>query len=106
MANAKKTAFLIINGKQVDPSISVRISGDNVKRESSACLLGIKFQDNLQWQSQINGKGGLISALNSRLYIIRRLQSHLSKKSVFKVVDGIFTSKLRYGLQLFGKVRT
>ena len=68
--------------------------------------MGIKFQDNLQWKCQINGKGGLLSALNSRLYIIRRLQSHLSKKAVLKIVDGLFTSKLRYGLQLYGKVRS
>ena len=44
-------------------------------------------------------------ALNSRLYIIRRLRNHLSMKSVLKVVDGIFNSKIRYGLQLYGKVR-
>ena len=60
----------------------------------------------MQWKSQINGKGGLLSALNSRLYIIRRLQSHLSKKSILKLVDGLFTSKVRYGLQLYGRVRT
>ena len=46
-----------------------------------------------------------ISSLNSRLYIICRLQSHLSKKSILKLVGGLFTSKLRYGLQLNGKVR-
>ena len=45
-------------------------------------------------------------ALNSRLYIIRRLKSHLSMKSIMKIVDGLFTSKIRYGLQLYGKVRT
>ena len=106
VANAKKTAFLVLNGGPVPKDISVRIGGVNVPRESSACLLGIRFQDNLQWGSQIYGKGGLISALNSRLYIIRRLQSHLNKKAVLRVVDGLFTSKLRYGLQLYGKVRT
>ena len=52
------------------------------------------------------GKGGLISSLNSRLYIIRRLKSHLPLKSVLKLVDGLFTSKIRYCLQLLGKVRT
>ena len=106
VANPRKTAFLIVNGKQVDPKLTVEIGGEKVERESSACLLGLKFQDNLQWQVQISGKGGLLSALNSRLYIIRRLKSHLSKKSILKVVDGIFTSKLRYGLQLFGRART
>ena len=106
VANPKKTAFLIVNGKKVDPNISVKIGDESVQRVSSACLLGIKFQDNLQWQTQIYGKGGLISSLNSQLYIIRRLQSHLSKKAVLKVVDGLFTSKIRYGLQLYGRVRT
>ena len=106
VANAKKTAFLVLNGRQVPEDLSVQIGGVNVPREKSACLLGVKFQDNLQWRSQIYGKGGLLSQLNSRLYIIRRLQSHLCKKAVLKVVDGLFTSKLRYGLQLYGKVRT
>ena len=72
--NANKTAFLVLNGKSVDAGLSVEIGGVKVPREGSACLLGIKFQDNLQWKCQIFGKGGLISALNSRLYIIRRLQ--------------------------------
>ena len=106
VANAKKTAFLVVNGRQVPHDLSVQIGGVTVPRERSACLLGIKFQDNLQWRTQINGKGGLLSALNSRLYIIRRLQSHLNKKAILKVVDGLFTSKLRYGIQLYGKART
>ena len=33
------------------------------------------------------------------------LKTHLSKKSMLKMVDGIFTSKIRYGLQLLGRVR-
>ena len=40
-----------------------------------------------------------------RLFAIRRLKNHISKKALFKVVDGIFTSKIRYGIQLFGKMR-
>ena len=42
-----------------------------------------------------------LSALNRRLYIIRRLKSHLSMRSITRVVDGLFTSKICYG-----KVRT
>ena len=45
------------------------------------------------------------SPLNSILYIIRRLKSHLNSNSILKMVDGIFTSKIRYGLQLYGQVR-
>ena len=60
------------------------------------------FQENQQWKAQIHGKGGLLSALNSRHYIIRRLSSHLSKESIRKLVDGLYVSKIRYGLQLYG----
>ena len=76
-----------------------------VKRESSAMLLGIQFQDDLKWKTQIFGKGGVLSSLNSRLYILRRMRNHLSKQAILKMVDGIFVSKIRYGLQLLGKVR-
>ena len=34
------------------------------------------------------------------------MRSHLSKKSTLKLVDGLFTSKVRYGLQLYGLVRS
>ena len=40
-----------------------------------------------------------------RLFAIKRLKNHISQKALKKVADGLFTSKLRYGLQLFGKVR-
>ena len=105
VANSNKTSFLLLNSKCTDYGFGVRIGTDFVKRESSATLLGIKFQDDLAWKSQIFGKGGVISSLNSRLYIVRRLMSHLSLESVKKVVDGLFISKIRYGLQLLGKVR-
>ena len=47
----------------------------------------------------------MLSALNKRLFAIRRLKNHLNPKSLMKVIDGLFPSKLRYGIQLFGKVR-
>ena len=87
------------------PQLFLKIGGKTVIREKTATLLGIKFDDDQHWESQIFGKGGVLSALNSRLYIIRRLKSHLSLRSIAKVVDGLFTSKIRYGLQLYGKVR-
>ena len=105
VANANKTSLLILNCKPTTPTLSVTIGTDMVTRESNATLLGIRFQDNQQWSSQIHGKGGLLSALNSRIFIIRRMRSHLSNSSILKLVDGIFTSKIRYGLQLYGKVR-
>ena len=105
VANAKKTSFLLLNSKQTGKDVSLKIGSDTVIRDSSAKLLGMTFEDNQQWKMQVYGKGGLISALNSRLYIIRRLKNHLDRKSLLKVVDGLFMSKIRYGVQLLGRVR-
>ena len=106
VANAKKTSFVLLNCPQAKPDETIRIGTELVPRESSAKLLGIQFHENQQWNEQVHGKGGLVSSLNSRLYFIRRLRNHLAFKSVLKLVDGLFTSKLRYGVQLLGKVRT
>ena len=45
-------------------------------------------------------------SLNRRLFTINRLRNHLSSKSITKMIDGIFMSKIRYGIHLMGKVRT
>ena len=106
VANANKTSFLLLNAAGNKDVVNVKIGSEVVPRDESAVLLGIRFQDDHQWKAQIFDKRGLISSLNSRLYIIRRLKSHLSMRSVQKLVDGLFTSKIRYGLQLLGQVRT
>ena len=36
---------------------------------------------------------------------IKRLKNHINSKSLVKVVDGFFTSKINYGLQLYGKAK-
>ena len=105
VANPKKTSFLLLNSKQGGVGNEIRVGNEMVARETTATLLGIQFQEDLKWKTQIYGRGGVLSSLNSRLYILRRLQNHLSKKAVLKMVDGIFNSKIRYGLQLLGRVR-
>jgi hypothetical protein len=73
VANANKTSFLLLNAQSSEYKNScLKVGSDVIQRESSAKLLGILFQDDLQWKEQIYGKGGVLSALNSRLHIIRR----------------------------------
>ena len=49
--------------------------------------------------------GGLISNLNSRLYLLRRLARAISIDRLRRISDSLYTSKIRYGAQLYGKVR-
>jgi hypothetical protein len=37
--------------------------------------------------------------------LIKRLKNNLNKDALLKIVDGLFTSKIRCGLQLLGKAR-
>ena len=84
---------------------TIKIGKDSITQEHSAKLLGMTMDDNQAWKSHIHGKGGLIPSLNKRLYTLKRLRNHLNDACLKKVADSIFTSKLRYGLQLCSKVR-
>ena len=58
------------------------------------------------WNEHFKGQKGLISALNKRTFTIRRIKMQIPPKNMMRVVQSIWISKLRYGLQLCNKVRT
>ena len=58
VANPKKTSFVIFNQKaRKDEIISIKIGNDLVSQEKSAKLLGLTFDSNQGWQTQIYGPG-------------------------------------------------
>ena len=101
VANASKTSFLII-GKKSRTLEKIKIGQTEIEQETGAKLLGMNFTDDLQWKTHISKT---ISALKNRLFLIMRLKNKLASKSVKRIADSIFNSKLRYGIQLCGKVR-
>ena len=107
VANPKKTAMLILNLKSnSEEQIKIRIGEEEIFQVHSAKLLGMTFNDKQNWSDHVAGKGGLLKALNQRLFLIRRLKNVLNHTALLKVADSLFMSKIRYGLQLLGKVRT
>ena len=65
----------------------------------------MKLQDNLEWKDHFTEKNGLISSLNKRLYAISRIKNHIPIDKLPRLAHALWTSKLRYGLQLCGNVR-
>ena len=108
VANPTKMAFMMLNSnrKKDESPLEIHIGNALVKQESSAKLLGVKIEDNQKWKEQVSGSGGVIKSLNKRLFFIRRLKKQVDESRLTKVVDSIWTSKLRYGIQLYAKVRT
>ena len=96
-----------LNHKQdynINP-LCINIGTEKIKAENSVKLLGITLDSNQKWKTQISGEGGVISSLNSRLYLLRRLGRAISSDRLRRIADSLYTSKIRYGLQLYGKVR-
>ena len=77
VANPSQTKFLLLNANKVENE-KINIGNSLIIQESSAKLLGVKIDDSQKWSNQINGKGGIILALNSRLFPIKRLRSNLA----------------------------
>ena len=92
------------NNKALD-LVEVKVGTNTIVQEKHAKLLGVQINDEENWNDQINGKGGVLSALSQRLFLIRRLKNQVSKVRLSKIVDSLWTSKARYGLQLYGQVR-
>ena len=105
-ANPSKTTFIILNDKQKGAKTrKVQVGEVEISQERSAKLLGVTMDDSQKWNTQIYGKGGTLSSLSSRMFIVKRIQNQVGKKSIKKIVDSLYMSKIRYGLPLFGKIK-
>ena len=107
IANPKKTAMLFLNTRNTTNGIPIElnIGKEVVTQDHNAKLLGIIFNDKQKWNDHVYGKGGLINSLNQKIFLILRLRNFLNNKAIIKVAESIFMSKIRYGIQLLGKVR-
>ena len=65
-------------------------------------LLGIRIEDNQEWNLHLKT---VVSSLNQRLFVLRRIANQLPKEKMIPVVHSLWISKLRYGLQLCTRVR-
>ena len=101
VANPTKTSLLFMNLKG-ELDIKINIGEAEIKREKSAKLLGMNMTDDQQWNKHINLT---ISALNKRFFLICRMRNKINNRSLRTLSNSIFNSKLRYGIQLCGKVR-
>ena len=66
VANPSKTTLMMLNNKTLEP-VEIRVEVNTITQEKSSMLLGVQINDSETWDDQINGRGGVISALNQRL---------------------------------------
>ena len=64
-------------------------------------MLGISIDDNQGWKEHYLGKKGLINSL----YSIKRISNQIPKSIISQLVQSLWMSKVRYGIQLCTRVR-
>ena len=99
VANQSKTEFLLLNEKQAltHPLTEIRVGDTIINRTQHTKLLGIQIEESQEWNVHLKS---LMSSLNQRLFIIRRVSQHIPKCKIMNIVHSLWVSKLRYGLQL------
>ena len=104
VANQNKTEFLLLNEKQAltHPLTEIRVGDTIINRTQHTKLLGIQIEESQEWNVHLKS---LMSSLNQRLFIIRRVSQHIPKCKIMNIVHSLWVSKLRYGLQLCTKVQ-
>ena len=104
VANQSKTEFLVLNEKnKTDQSLyQIQVGDATVTRTESTKLLGIQIDEAQNWKDQYKS---LKTALNQRLFVIRRIKRQITKEKIMTMVHSLWVSKLRYGLQLCTRVQ-
>ena len=102
VANPSKTVFLLL-GNKTDEEQDVMVGGKNIPQSKTTKLLGMHLDRDQKWNTHFTK---LVGALGQRLFQVRRVARILPSKGLRKITDSLWTSKLRYGLQLCNEVRT
>ena len=65
-------------------------------------VLGMKMNDGLTWKEHI---ASLKVSLDQGLGLVKRLSHCIPKSALKPIADGLFLSRVRYGLAVYGKPR-
>ena len=92
-----------IENKNIWPEIKL---GDEIIMESSSeKVLGVTVNNIITWSNHLYGDHeteGLIPGLSKRLGMLKKLRKFMTNQKFSNIVEGIFTSKLMYGMNLWG----
>ena len=115
ICSSEKTKLLIIGtgaarkSKLEDQnlSLSVNICGEAKSETSSEKLLGVVVNNTCTFKHHLYGdteNQGLLKQLSSRVGMLKRLRKHMPITRLRTVMEGLFSSKLSYGITVWGRI--
>ena len=93
-ANPTKTKFIMF-GRKGEPAL--KVGSVEIAESKEEELLGITFNKSLSWKSHLTK---METELRKRIGILKRLSWHLPKSVLIRMIEPIFTAKMRYALEL------
>ena len=88
-------------------ALKVNICGEEKKETTSEKLLGVIVNNTATFKHHLYGdeeNQGLLKQLSSRVGILRKLKKYLPPARLKLIMDGIFNSKMVYGITVWGRV--
>ena len=115
VVSSEKTKLMIVTtpanrASKLTPnnlSLSVSVCGEIKQETKSEKLLGITMNDHLNWKNHLYGDEenlGLVKELSQRIGMLKQIRKYVSTATFKLILNGIFTSKLIYGITIFGGV--
>ena len=99
LVNNPKKAALLVNSDSRGSESSIEVGGIALKSKESEKLLGLHVSSSLDWKTHVDK---LIPVLKQRLGILRRIKHKIEPSKMKIIAESIFTSKIRYGLAVYG----
>jgi hypothetical protein len=99
--NADKAALIYNSGRKAT-DITINIGGEKLTSKTCERLLGMTINSDLDWKDHIEK---LCRTLKQRIGLLRRIKYKVDRQKLPIIAEAIFTSKIRYGLAVFGSIR-
>ena len=102
-ANDDKTHILVIKGGRAGlEKLKFKIGSEEIIETEVEKLLGMYVSNDLKWTQHISK---LERALAARLFKLKCIEQVVPRSLLKRVADGIFMSKLRYGLAIYWPIK-
>lgn len=99
LTNLEKTGYLVFHNYNKKINIDVNIGGVQLQKLNHVKFLGMNIDENLNWKAHCESVSKI---LNSVCYMLRNLKRVLSIEQLLSVYNAQVSSRLRYGVTLWG----
>ena len=115
ICSSDKTKLLIIGTKKNrktklenhNLTLKVNICGEEKQESTSEKLLGLVINNTATFRHHLYGdeeNQGLMKQLSSRVGILKKLRKYLPPARLRIIFEGVFSSKLMYGMTVWGRI--